>query len=33
LAQETFRVISPKVHGAAGGLKSLMYFDKAWMEK
>jgi ABC-type oligopeptide transport system substrate-binding subunit len=33
LAQETFRVISPKVHGAVGGLKSLMYFDKAWMEK
>jgi peptide/nickel transport system substrate-binding protein len=33
LAQETFRVISPKVHGATNGLKSLMYFDKAWIEK
>jgi peptide/nickel transport system substrate-binding protein len=32
LAQETFRVISPKVHGSVGGLKSLMYFDKAWID-
>ena len=32
LAQETFRVISPKVHDAVGGLKSLMYFDKAWID-
>jgi ABC-type transport system substrate-binding protein len=33
LAQETFRVISPKVHDSTNGLKSLMYFDKAWIEK
>jgi peptide/nickel transport system substrate-binding protein len=33
LAQETFRVISPKVHGATNGLKSLTYFDKAWIER